>query len=95
MEEPDTNRQDDTTPPPKMPKLETTDSGLNSITSNSPKDKPCTPIANVIDPKCECKSVNEDEAEDPDPNQEVKSEDAAEVIGTFVLFFQISSKNKI
>ena len=82
-EQEDTNRQENTPPPPKIPKLET-DSGLNSVTSNSPKDKPCLPIANVIDPKCECKSVNEDEADDPDPDQEVKSEDAAELIGTFV-----------
>ena len=74
------------TPPPlKIPKLET-DSGLNSITSNSPKDKPTLPSLPVLhcsDKKSDTKSVNEDEAEDPDPDQEVKSEEAAEVIGKF------------
>ena len=78
------------TPPPlKIPKLET-DSGLNSITSNSPKDKPTLQSLPVLcctdkksDTKSEAKSVNEDEAEDPDPDQEVKSEEAAEVIGKF------------
>ena len=92
----DDDDQSSTAPvtPIKLPKLSETDSGLNSINSSSPKEEP-KPIGLSGLPGLPGQTIQQDrveesaegqkspkssEADDVDPNEEVKSEDAAEII---------------
>ena len=58
------------------------DKNEKAETSNAAGVTCCSLPVDVTDiDKKSDKSVNEDEIEDPDPNEEIKSEEAAEIIG--------------